>query len=367
MKQLFSSFIYENPLPQLRARQSAFPNVCEIAPSHLLAAHQMGEAFESVDGATYVSESTDGGRSWSAPRRACAPDEGDIPLSDCAKLTRLQDGRLVLFGYEFYREDPELPLSNAQTGGLLTDRVFYALSADNGKTWTRHIEVPTAWNGHTEASAPLTVLQDGSWATPIAGFPRWDGSAAGRTCGRLLRSTDCGRSWNDDAVCMAFPSDTVACYEQRMCQTGSGVIAVIAWNEDLVSGKRLNNHIALSVDGGHTFSAPIDTGVGGQSAGILSLGAERILTLHAVRRDTDRPGIYACIGEITGGELHLGTPECVWQPNVPMTRDTHMAGIFSFLKFGQPGAVRLSDGTVLMTHWICEDGCYKTCTTAFQI
>ena len=366
MEQLFSSFIYENPMPHLYPRNSAFPNAIELADGRLLAAHQMGVAFESVDGATFLSESTDGGKTWSAPWKA-VPQEEERPISECAKLTLLPDGRLVLLGYAFYRDNPELPLGNAQTGGLLEDYVFWAESTDGGKTWSEKRHIPNTWEGHTEASAPLYVLQDGSWATPITGFPTWDGNKVSKDCGRLLHSYDQGKTWNDDTICMEFPGNTVLCYEQRMCQLEDGTLVTIAWNEDTATGARLHNHIAISTDGGKTFSAPIDTGVQGQASGIVALDGTKVLTLHAIRRDTDEPGVYACVADVAGGEWKLLSQEKVWVPKLPMTRNTYMAEVFAFIKFGQPGVMRLSDGNILITFWICEEGCYKTVAAKYKL
>lgn len=367
MKQIFSSIIYENPLPQLYPMNSAFPNVCQLSDGRLLAAHQMGVAFESIDGTTCLSESLDGGKTWSKPWKAFDKSSQSRPTSECAKVTELPDGRLVLLGYEFYRDDPELALANPETGGLLEDVVFWAESRDGGRSWSERHPIANAWHGHTEASAPIAVLRDGSWATPIAGFLAWDGSEASKNCGRLLRSYDQGKTWNDDTICMEFPGNTVLCYEQRLCQLEDGTLVVAAWNEDIATGERLHNHIAISTDNGKSFSAPIDTGVQGQASGIVALDGTKVLTLHAIRRDTDEPGVYACVADVAGGQWKLLSKEKIWAPNVPVVRNTKMAELFAFIKFGQPGAVRLSDGSIMVTLWICEEGCYKTLAAQYTL
>lgn len=367
MELQFSSAIYENPLPQLRAINSCFPWLCELPNGKLLAAHQMGQAFESVDGTTCISESTDGGKTWSKPWKAHDKSMETVPLTDCGKITALLDGRLVMLGYQYYRHDPELPLGNPETGGLLDDEIYFAISDDQGRTWSARQALDCAWGKHVEASSPILVLQDGSWVTPITGFPKWDGTMTARNCGRLLRSDDQGKTWNDDAVCMEFPGDGVTCYEQRVCQLENGNIVVIGWNEEISTGKRLNNHITISRDNGKTFSVPIDTGIHGQASCIMHLGGNRVLTLHAVRRDTDEPGIYACVADLSDGTWNPICVKRVWAPAVPMVKNTKMAEIFSFLKFGQPGCILLKDGDVLMSHWICEEGSYKTIATRFSL
>lgn len=367
MKTIASHIIYENPLPQLRAVNSTFPFLCQLPDGKLLASHQMGQAFESVDGTSYISESVDGGVTWSKPRQMFDKTGETVPLNDNCKITLLPDGSLVALGYQFFREDPELPLGNAETGGLLSDEIFFSRSFDGGTTWTPRQSVNCAWGNHAEASAPITVLQDGSWATPITGFAKWDGTSAGRNCGRLLRSFDQGKTWNDDAVCAAFPGDSVTCFEQRLCQLEDGTLVVIGWNEDMKTGQRLPNHLFFSHDNGKTFSQPVSTGVMGQASFVMALEGTKVLTLHAVRRDTDRPGIYACIADVAGDRWQLLEQACVWEPNSPILKNTRVAEIFAFLKFGQPGAIRLADGDILMSHWHCEEGVYKTRATRIKI
>lgn len=67
---------------------------------------------------------------------------------------------------------------------------------------------------------------------------------------------------------------------------------------------------------------------------ILYLGGNDVVTTHAVRRDTDKPGIYFCFAKIKDGKFIPERTECVWQPNMPVVQSKNMAEIFGFLKFG---------------------------------
>ena len=256
---------------------------------------------------------------------------------------------------------------NPATGGTLDDFVFYAISEDNGKTWSDMIPIECAWGAYVEASAQVVVLKNGTWITPITGFPDWNGKMTGTMCGRALISMDEGKTWSDDSVCMEFDGRQVTCYEQRMCQLESGDIICIGWNEDVSTGERLQNHYTVSYDNGMIWSKPVTTGIQGQASSVCAIGGERLLALHAVRRDTDRPGIYAYIVDFSKGKWDIIEEALIWEPAMPMVKDTKMAEIFSFLKFGQPGAILLSDGDVLMTHWYAQEGQYKTVATRLQL
>ena len=367
MKVLKTSVIYENPLPQLRSRQAAFPNLCQLPDGTILADFVIGEAFESVDGASYLSRSTDGGKTWSAPKKMFNAKQFDRPISEASKITLLPDGRIMALGYAYYRDDPELPIGNPENGGLLDDFIFYSISEDNGDTWSEMKTVDCAWGPHVEASAPLYVLQDGVWITPITGFPDWEGKMHSKLCGRTLCSRDNGLTWNDDSICMEFEGDQITCYEQRMCQLESGTVICIGWNEDTVTGQRYQNHFTASFDSGLTWTKPETTGILGQASSLCALGGEKLLAIHAVRRDTDRPGVYGYVVDFSKKTWSIVDSILLWEPSAPMQKDTKMAEIFSFLKFGQPSAIKLQDGDLLMSHWFADNGQYKTVATRIAL
>ncbi len=366
MKVIESNIIYDNPMPHLASRQSVFPYICQRADGVIVATHSVREAFESVRGNSCVSFSSDGGRTWTAPKPMFDKSKFGVPVSESSKAIVLPDGRLIAIGYGFFRENPELPLGNAETGGLLDDVVFYSISEDGGETWGEMIPIECAWGPHVEASAQLTVLKDGTLMTPITGFPGWDGKMTSKMCGRALVSRDMGKTWNDDVVCMDFGKN-VTCYEQRICQLESGTIICIGWNEDTETGERLENHYTVSLDGGKTFSKPMSTGIRGQASSVCAIGGEKFIAIHAIRRDTDRPGIYGYIVDFSNGKWDIVDELLLWEPSLPVTRDKNMAEIFAFLKFGQPSAIKLADGDLLMCHWFAENGQYKTLATRIQL
>ena len=369
MKVLERSIVYDNPLPQLRSRQSCMPFACECKDGSILVMHEIGEAFESADKVPYVAKSFDGGKTWSESKLVLSQDRIDRKelVSFGCKPAVLSDGRIVAIGYGFERANKDLPVGNPVTGGLQDDIVFYLVSEDNGETWSDMNEIHCSWGPHIEASAPLTILQDGTWITPITGFPDWEGKMTGPMCGCALRSEDEGKTWNDNAVCMEFDGKPVTCYEQRMCQLESGTIVNIGWNENTETGERLNNHFTYSADNGKTWSKAASTGIQGQASSVCAVGGEKLLALHAVRRDTDRPGVYAYVIDFSEKTWNIVDELLVWEPSVPVTRDTKMAEIFAFLKFGQPGAICLKDGDVIMTHWFAQEGQYRTMVTRIQL
>ena len=91
MKVISTNTIYENPLPQLRSRQAFFPWLCEKKNGELIASFAIGEAFESVDSASYIATSSDGGETWSAPIRMFDFNGDENKLTDYAKVISTLD------------------------------------------------------------------------------------------------------------------------------------------------------------------------------------------------------------------------------------------------------------------------------------
>ena len=359
MKVLSRSVIYDNPKPQLCSRQAMFPYLCELPDGTILAAMQIGEAFEAVDCTSYLSRSTDGGETWSEPVPMFDKSGDAYPRSDACKVAWTGD-RLFALGQQSHRVDVNSPIGNEKTGGVLDSDVFWSESLDLGRTWSPRVVIPMDWGNHTEATAPVTVAADGCYVSPVTNFPAWDGTLTEPLSGKLLRSADKGRTWTQSVTCMKFADPNVTCYEQRLCKLTSGTLVNMSWNENVATGERLHNHYSFSTDNGGSFSAPLDTGVQGQASSVMALPNERLLALHSIRRDTDRPGVYAYVVDFSQKTWNVVDEAVLWEPETPLRAAKGLANIFAFVRFGQPSAILLKDGDLLMTHWACEDGQYKT-------
>ena len=361
------SIIWTNPIPVLNSRHSYFPFACELENGDILATHQMGEAFESVNGTTRLCISHDKGQTFELLPVFYDKSGQEIPTTDSLKATNVGGGRVAMIGYEYERPDPTQPIGNPETGGVQNSYVIFLISNDNGKTWSKPQRVPSTFQGPIEASAALTVLQNGDWVTPITSFVTWEGVRLEPSCGRLLRTNDEGKTWSDDVICMDM-GENVSAYEQRLCQLeDSGALVNIAWCEDLVTGESFNNQYTISYDNGQSFEGPFDTGIFGQASSVCSIGEDRLLALHAMRKGTDRPGIYAYVVNLENGKWDIEAEKVIWEPDTPIVKDNSMAAVFAYLKFGQPGAIKLSDESILTTHWTVENGQGKTIAMKLDI
>ena len=318
--------------PKKGDRSGYMPYFCQMEDGKLLAVNIIGSYFDAPDVRTHILESEDGMCFQASEYSPFDMSEMEKafggPVSDAVKIATDGGEHVIAVGYGFaHNKGEDVGLANAETGGLLDCPAFFAESFDGGKTFTPSKTIDSHWGYHTEASAPLYVLKNGDYITPIAPMPDWEGCYKNPIHGRLLRSTDKGKTWNDDTVTMDFGPDTTV-WEQRLAITDSGKIVDVAWNENLKTGEIYNNHIAISTDNGKTFGPAIDTGIKGQATGICALGGEKVLTLHSMRKNVDRYGVLACIANVANGKWEVEHTEYIWEPRFAMTKVDGSLGVF---------------------------------------
>jgi sialidase-1 len=362
-----SHVVYENPQPMLRSRHGYFPGLVELPSGELLALVVIGEAFESVDLTTYVARSADEGRTWTLQGPVLDKSRDARQTSDFLKPQVLHDGSLIALGYRFHRDDPEQTIAIRETDGALTGDDIVASSTDDGRTWTPARIVPRSTPELLEIPSRSLQLRSGDIVATAGLFKMPDGSNPSGQFGPLLRSTDGGRTWDDQTRYFDSPGHTIAAYESHVCELQDGRLIAICWAFDIGTGRYLPNQATVSHDDGHTWSAPIDTGIQAESANLLALGGDRLLSIHS-HRGAD-VGLSVRVVDVTGDRWTTVEEQRIWGGSLPQqTKDGQTFYEFAHsIRFGQGSLLRLRSGDILATHWCVVDGQGRVLTHRLRV
>jgi sialidase-1 len=362
-----SHVVYENPQPMLRSRHGYFPGLVQLASGELLALLVIGEAFESVDLTTYVARSSDDGRTWTLQGPLLDKSRDARPTSDFLKPLVLRDGSLIALGYRFDRDDPEQTIAILETDGALPGDDIVASSTDSGRTWSAARIVPRRTPELLEIPSRATQLASGDIVATAGLFTMPDGTNPSGQFGPLLRSTDGGVTWDDSVRYFDSPGHTVAAYESHVCEMQPGRLVAICWAFDIRAGRYLANQVTVSHDDGYTWSSPIDTGIAAESANLLYLGGERLLSIHC-HRGAD-VGLVVRVVDVSGDRWTPLAERVIWGGSMP--QQTHDGqSFFEFahsIRFGQGSLLRSQSGDILATHWCVVDGQGRVLTHRLRI
>jgi Neuraminidase (sialidase) len=246
--------------------------------------------------------SADDGRTWGEPAVLF-----DTPFDDRdPHVTALRDGTLI--SNWFVTPGPTKPHA-----------VYFARSADNGKTWSQPAEVKIDAAEWFVCSAPVRELADGSLILGLYTETTKGTVAYGAT----IRSTDGGKTWGD----LARIGDTAGLYldaETDVVQLKDGSLLAA------LRSSKIDMHFANSADGGKSWGPVRSAGFKGHCPHFLRHSSGTILlshrvpatalhwstddgkTWHGPLKVDDVPGAYpSCV------ELRDGTVLCVYYEEGP--------------------------------------------------
>ncbi len=347
-----TGLVYRNPRPHLYARHTWHPSLVRLASGELLAAFDIGQAVESLDYRTYLSRSSDEGRTWSAPERLFE-DPVERRSTHSVRINCVRDGTLVGFGGRYYRDDPEEGLTNRENLGFVPMALILLRSEDDGRTWEgpRTIEPPLVGPAF-EICHSVIELEDGRWLAPTATWKGWNGEAPNGMKAVALVSHDRGETWPAYMDVMDQYDRGIISWEQSVVQLPDGRLLAVAWAFNERTGRSEPTPFAVAEKGG-TFSAPRMTGLKGQTAKLVALPDGQVLCLY--RRD-DRPGLWVNLSRLEGEEWVNLEEAPVWQGAASgMVGEGTSSDELSGLKFGYPNLIRMPEGDVMAVFW-CEEG-----------
>jgi hypothetical protein len=118
----------------------------------------------------------------------------------------------------------------------------------------------------------------------------------------------------------------------------------------------LPNQVTISHDNGHTWSEPIDTGLWAQSASLLYVGGERLMSIHCHRGD--HVALTVRLVDMTGDRWKVIDERDIWGPAV--SQGTHAGQAFhermKTIRFGQASLLPIDTGEILAFHWAVIEG-----------
>ncbi|MDD5704503.1 MAG: sialidase family protein [Kiritimatiellae bacterium] len=350
-----SALIFRNPKPHVRSLHAYFPSLVRLRDNSLVAAFDLGSAFEAVDVRSFTARSRDGGVTWSEPEPLVRfPD--NPPVSTTCRIGRAKDGTLVGFGAIFNRSRTGEGLVNPQTMGFVPMKLFLTQSRDEGRTWSKpRIVKPGLGAAAYEVCSQILDCGKGRWLAPTSTWKGWNGEDPVGMKAVVLRSDDGGKTWPGHAIVMDGADKGIFHWEIKLIELGGDRLLAVCWAHDGRAGKDLPNRYAISEDGGMSFCSPKLTGLHGQTCTPILLKDRRILCLY---RRMDRPGLWANLARVEGARWINESETAIWGAATHGARSGKTTEIqaMSALRFGLPAMTRLAGGRIFAAFWCVEDG-----------
>jgi len=228
-------------------RIAFFTSLCVLASGIILAGFQNGPCKNSAFSMIRLCRSGDGGRTWDLLSFEFVTALDGIPGSlSCAELVEVAPGRLLLFATWFNRSNPDLPLFDPESGGVLPSRQVFAASSDEGETWSAWRGLSTGTLQGCSLTGPVIQWRDGTFAVAFESFKEAGDPSPGHHSAWVVVSHDGGDSFSEPLLVARHPEDQVYYWDQRLCAAPeSGRFAAMFWSHDLAAQKDLNVHFRL--------------------------------------------------------------------------------------------------------------------------
>jgi len=294
-------------------RIAFFTSLCALRTGQLLCAYQVGTGKHAPDSTVGVCSSIDNGETWTPSAFEFATVLDEVPGSLSAPaLVEVEPGRLVLFATWFDRSEPDRPLFDPETEGILRSRLLLSNSADSGQSWSPWSTLAVGELTGCCGTGPALQWSDGTIAFAFESFKEFDDPRPARHGAWLLVSRDGCRTFGPPVLVAQDPANVVYYWDQRLCATSqSGEFYGLFWTHDRSRQMDLNVHfqqgqldlnnpdtivLKTAPDANH---APSATSIPGQIAAPLWIDSQRLLAFVV---DRNRPGTLKLWVSRDGGE-----------------------------------------------------------------
>lgn len=291
MHVLWKSLVYDAAAQPESGRVAFFDGVLRLESGTWLCGFTAGRTKHHHEGTIRLCRSRDGGKSWNLlPWRFETQLDGKPGSLAGAEMVEIAPGRLLLFTTWFDRTDPDRPLFDPETEGILRSKQLVAESADEGDTWSEWRTVPTPALTGTAITGPVLRWPDGTIAFAFESFKEFDDPRPPTHGAWLVASRDGGHTFQPPHLVAQDPGQQVYYWDQRLCVGDRpGDYVGLFWTHDRTAKRDLNVHL-LRGNLQQPESArqqPTATAIPGQIAAPLLLADGRLLAFVV---DRNQPG-----------------------------------------------------------------------------
>lgn len=283
--------IYDATRQPAGRRIAFFPGLCALGSGSILSVFQVGTAKHSPDSTLALCRSRDRGATWrQVPARLQTSIDGVPGSLSAGAIVEASPGRLQLVATWFDRSDPERPLFDPATEGILHSKLLSATSGDGGDTWSTWQQLPTPGLTGCSTTGPMVEWNDGTLACAFESYKEFDDPRPARHGAWIIVSHDRGQTFGDPLLVAQDPSGETYYWDQRLCPTTQpGELVALFWTHDRALKRDLNVHLLQATIIDNTLDCGLiqATTIPGQIAAPLVLDDGRLLAFVVDRR---RPG-----------------------------------------------------------------------------
>ena len=354
--------IYDATRQSADRRIAFFTSLCRLESGAFLCVFQVGSGKHSVDSTLALCRSGDGGATWQQiPARFETTLDGVPGSLSAPTALEAEPGGLQLFATWFDRGDPDRPLFDPVTEGILHSKLLRAVSDDGGETWSPWQQLATPELSGCSLTGPAIRWTDGLIALPFESFKEFDDPRPARHGSWVMLSRDGGRMFG--APLLLAPRHETYYWDARLCPAEQpGGFVALYWTHDRRAQRDLNVHLRRGAIRGDAVDdqAVVPTTVRGQIGAPLLLDDLRLLAFVV---DRNRPGTMKLWQSHDGGNS--------WPPADCLTVHTHdeqaavtqQTGQIDFAaywedmgkwSFGHPAICRVDHQRVLLAFYAGE-------------
>ena len=228
------SLIFDAAHQPENRRIAFFTSLCHLRSEVLLCGFQVGTSKHATDSTIQICRSSDSGQTWQQLDVNLETQLDGVPGSLSAPaLIETSPGRLLLFATWFDRSDPQRPLFDPETEGILRSRLLLALSSDDGATWSPWRVISTPGLAGCSGTGPILSWPDGTLAFPFESFKEFDDPRPAHHGAWVLVSRDGGETFSPPQLVAQDPDNKVYYWDQRLAPAGrSGEFVALFWTHD---------------------------------------------------------------------------------------------------------------------------------------